>query len=172
MGKPLLELEMKTEGVYLKNPEKAIPIWEDEITTALENILAFLHGKVSAKMPKNITGYLRGSVSTDIRGKGFNLHGVVGTPAKYAMAIEKGYPAGKFPNISAIKVWARSKFGGGRGEDARAYLIARAIFRRGYKEPHRKGWKMFGDTFKENKAKVIEFLDKANKRVVKRLGGS
>ncbi|GAH61381.1 unnamed protein product, partial [marine sediment metagenome] len=121
MEKPL-ELVMETQGVYLKNPEKAIPIWEEEIRTALEKILAFLHGKILPRTPST-TGYLRGSVSTEIRGNKLDLHGVVGSPAKYAMAIEKGYPAGKFPNIDAIKMWARSKFGGGPGEEMRAYLI-------------------------------------------------
>lgn len=173
MKKPL-ELEMEVEGVYLKNPEKALPIWEEEILTALEKVLAFLHGKILPKMPESVTGYLRGSVFTEIRGKKLDLHGVIASPAKYAMAIEKGYPIGKFPNIDAIRLWARSVFGRmtEAGEGRRAYLIARAIYRKGYREPHKKGWGMFEKTFKEEKSKVIEFLDKANARVVKRLEGT
>ena len=167
MEKPL-ELTMKTEGVYLKNPEKAIPIWEEEIKTALENILAFLHGKISVKMPENVTGYLRGSVASEIRGKGLNLHGVIGTPAKYAMAIEKGYPTGKFPNIDAIRKWADSRFGASEKSEMRAFLIAKSIYKRGYRG-RRKGWGMFGQTFEKEEKGIIDFLDKANARVVKRL---
>jgi len=167
MEKPL-ELTMEVKGVYLKNPEKAIPIWEDEIMTALEKVLAFLHGKISAKMPENVTGYLRGSVASEIRGKGLNLHGVIGTPAEYAMAIEKGYPAGKFPNIDAIRKWADSRFGASEFSEQRAIKIAIVISRRGYRD-RKKGWGMFEKTFNENEAKVIKFLDEANARVVKRL---
>ena len=166
-----MEITIEYKGTLPGDSEKAIKIWEEEIRTGLERALAYLHGRISQKMPENVTGNLRGSVATEIRGTLLDLHGVIGTPAKYALTIEKGWPAGKFPNRDAIKKWARSRFGAlkERAEDSRAYLIARAMYRKGFRAPYKEGWQMFEKTFKDEESVVIKILEDANARVVSRL---
>lgn len=80
-------------------------------------------------------GNLRGSYYPQITGEPLNLTGKVISDLIYGLPVDQGRPAGKPPPpIDAIEYWVRRKLGVD-GNEARqvAYLIARAIGRRGTK---------------------------------------
>lgn len=80
-------------------------------------------------------GRLRNSITSDIRQSGRDVIGVVGSPVKYApnMELGTGTFVGKpphFPPPSALRLWAAR-------HGMNAFLVARAIFRRGGLKPRR-----------------------------------
>jgi len=160
-----IELEVRTQGVIFT--PAATAIWDREITRALEIIIMNLKNKIVLATPA-YTGTLQNSVTAEQRGTGFNRQGVVGTPSKYAWVIEKGRLPGSFPNIDAVKTWAKRKLGVPEGPalDRTAYLICRAIYQKGTK-----GVKMFEKTFESERARILKMLDEAVARVTKRLNG-
>lgn len=86
------------------------------------------------------TGLLRASINSEARMDGGDVLGVVGTNQAYAKPIEYGTgifseaPDSKksryFPPSSALEGWAKR-------HGLNAFLVARAIFRRGGTKPHR-----------------------------------
>lgn len=74
-------------------------------------------------------GALRESILFSVTDLGKKIVGTVGSNLEYAPVIEYGRSAGWFPPLEDIKVWARRKL----GDESKAYVIARAIRRRGFK---------------------------------------
>lgn len=91
------------------------------------------------------------------------IWGMVATPAKYGEALELGARP-HFPPIAPIQHWVQRVLGiTGEGESKSvAYLVARAISRRGTK-----GREMFGKTFRERRAQAIGILEKIPADIVK-----
>lgn len=80
-------------------------------------------------------GNLRGSYYTQVTGSPLMLSGKVASDLVYGQVVDQGRPAGATPPpVDAIEFWVRRKLGVS-GDEARsvAYLIARAIGRRGIK---------------------------------------
>jgi hypothetical protein len=75
-------------------------------------------------------GLLRISIAQAVRQEGQRVIGEVGSAVPYADVLEKGRNVGWFPPISELKTWARRKL----GDERLAFVIARAIKRRGFKE--------------------------------------
>jgi hypothetical protein len=72
---------------------------------------------------------LRNSIVQSVRVDGNKIVGEVGSALPYARILEFGSAGGgRFPNINTLKVWAQRKF----GVEAAAYVIGRAIQRRGF----------------------------------------
>lgn len=84
--------------------------------------------------------------------------GVVGSNLKYAMAVEKGTRP-HWPPVQVLEPWARR-------HGAVAFLVARAISRRGTKGHH-----MLENALEDNRRKVIQFFEEHNRRVVKEANG-
>lgn len=123
----------------------------------------FLTGQgrsVSQRLVGVDTGRLRSSISqTKATFAGGEVRGAWGTNVPYARHHETGRPPGKMPPIDAIQGWATR-------HGANAFLVARAIGRRGTKG------KFF---MRDAKAKIeplvrTEFA-KARDQIVKAMGG-
>lgn len=160
MAQPI-SVEVKYKGTLPRMTAKATRIYEEEITRGIETVLMWLWRKVIEKIPVH-TAALRGSVKTEIRGKGIGMRGVVGTPAKYALPVERGRKPGKFPNLDAIRLWVNQKLG--VTDEKAVYLIGRKIQQLGIPAVE-----MFERTAKEENAAVQRIMDQANVRVMNRL---
>ncbi|MCE5212992.1 MAG: hypothetical protein LLG40_15730 [Deltaproteobacteria bacterium] len=80
--------------------------------------------------------------------------GNLGTPAIYGESVEYGTQP-HFPPVAPIQHWVEKKLGiTGKEAGSVAYLIARAISRRGTK-----GQAMFGKGFAENEQAVLRILE-------------
>jgi hypothetical protein len=65
------------------------------------------------------------------------VRGVVSNPIDYALFVDQGRAPGKQPPIAPIELWVRRVLGIGADESRRvAFLVARAIGRRGTKGAH------------------------------------
>ena len=103
---------------------------------AMHKSLSALEQPIATGTPVN-TGALRGSETTEVRGRGAEIMGRIFTPLAYGAAVEHGRKPGKMPSVDAIQYWVERK-GIAGDEDPRqvAFLIARAIGRRGTKGAH------------------------------------
>ena len=103
---------------------------------AMDGTLDLLIDWTSAETPVNY-GLLRGSWTKEISGEAVNLTGEMFTPLIYGWPVEQGRRPGKMPPVDAIKIWARRKLGlSGEELDQAAFLIARAIGKRGTEGAH------------------------------------
>lgn len=92
------------------------------------------------------------------------IWGMIGTPAIYGEPVEYGTRP-HFPPVKAIQHWVERKLRiSGKEAHSVAFLIARAISRRGTK-----GAKMFGKGIQNNEANVIRILEMIPGDIVKRL---
>jgi HK97 gp10 family phage protein len=99
------------------------------------------------------TGALRNSITAKVTAHGNHITGVIGSNLKYAMAVEKGTRP-HFPPIHAVEGWARR-------HGIKAFLVARAISRRGTKGHH-----MLERALEDNRRKVIQFFEDYNRKLV------
>lgn len=74
-------------------------------------------------------GLLRVSILQAVTEEGSKLTSHVGSALTYAPVLEYGRQTGWFPPVSELKVWARRKL----GDERLAFVIGRAIKRRGFK---------------------------------------
>jgi len=154
--------EIKIEGLMLKDPDKALSIFEEELGKAFQEATSFILALVKRGTPVH-SGNLANSIDTEIRGSGLNLHGIVGTALPYSSFIETGRPP-HIPNYANLADWVRLKLGL-QGKELYAVLqvIARKISRVGV-EPH---W-MFKRAFNLSQEGVQKILDKTAERIIKR----
>ncbi len=136
-------------------------IYEEEMRKGLELVMMWLWRKVIEKTP-TFTSVLRGSIKPQLRGKGIDMRGVVGTPSKYALPVENGRKPGKFPNLDAIRLWVNQKLG--KNDEKVVYLIARKIQKVGIPPVE-----MFKRTAEEENATVNRMLNQASDRAISRL---
>jgi len=156
--------EIKLQGLFLKDPERALSIFGEEFGKALDEATSFLMRQVIRGTPVH-TGALRGSIFREIRGRGLDIRGIVATNLAYSSFIETGLPA-HTPNYDNLAGWIRLKMGlSGKDLYAMLQVIAGNIKERGIR-PHF----MFKKAFDAGKMQVQKMLDKAAKRVVERWG--
>ncbi|MHB1855391.1 MAG: HK97 gp10 family phage protein [Acidimicrobiales bacterium] len=74
-------------------------------------------------------GLLRVSIVQHVADEGSRIVGEVGSGLVYAPVIEEGRDQGWFPPPDALREWARKKL----GDERLAFMVARAISRRGFK---------------------------------------
>lgn len=168
MAQPPLTIAVDMRGVLLKNPEKADDIYTEEMSKSMREGVSKMEKDVKARTPVGAVGALRGSVFSEIRGRGLNLHGIVSSPSAYAEAVEVGQEP-HFPPPEPLEAWVKGVFGLTNKRQIRrvAYAIGRAISRFGVE-----GRFMFRNAFQANKERVIRLLEDARDRIVRRLGGS
>jgi len=100
------------------------------------------------------TGRLRASIMPEVVQREMALEGVVGSNVSYAPFQELG-TAPFWPPVAALEVWARR-------HGTSAFLVARAISRRGIKAIH-----YLQRAFDQNKAKIVELLKRGVEGIVK-----
>lgn len=116
----------------------------EELNRAMIESLDTIEQAVALETPVNL-GILRGSISHEIFGEPPDFYGEVGTPVLYGAPVEFGRRPGKMPPVRAIRAWVvRKKLVPAMDSDEdyqeavdrAAYMIARAIGRRGTKGAH------------------------------------
>lgn len=119
---------------FLDDLENAPESLGRHMDNAMSGSLDLLIEWTAAETPVNL-GLLRGSWMAEIvQGERATLSGEMFTPLVYGWPVERGRRPGKMPPVDAIKLWARRKLGlQGKELDQVAFLIARAIGRRGTK---------------------------------------
>jgi hypothetical protein len=108
--------------------------------------------------------HLRDTVFQKVQTSGESVWGMVATPAKYGEPVEMGTKP-HFPPIGPIQFWVEKKLGYD-GKEARsvAFLIARAISKRGTK-----GHKMFGNSMEKRHADVTRILEQIPDDIIRRI---
>lgn len=110
---------------------------------------------VGVKFPTVNSGQLRNSITPEVKlARGNVLQGVVGSNLKQAPFMEfgTGIPAGRpriAPPIRVLKVWVNQKNRGGK--NLNAYVVQRAIYKRGGLMPRKYLQRAFDDNQKEIK---------------------
>lgn len=165
----MYSIKTRFSGNFWKLASKAPEIYEKEMKKSLNKSVLYLQSKIVPKTPID-TSTARNSISTAVRGKGIDLHGITGTPLGYMLPLEHGRKKKVMPNIEAIQRWfTRKGLSPMEGRTIRqsVFLIARKIKESGYSKPD--GWQMFTSTFREEHNKIIDFLREGRDRIVKRL---
>ncbi len=128
------------------------------IRTFLETSAFAIEGRAKEKAPVD-TGRLRASITSIIR----PLQAVVVARVLYARFVEFGRRPGSWPPLSAMQPWARRHgFPPGR---VGAFLVARAIFRRGIKPQP-----FMGPAVRESRREIERALDQAGRDIERKFG--
>ncbi len=104
------------------------PIVQQETTKSMARAVVAIEGDAKRLVPVD-RGTLRRSLTHEVKASGRDIVGKAGTNLDYARFVEEGRSPGKQPPTSAIAGWA-ARHG---IEPGAAFLIARAIGRRGTK---------------------------------------
>lgn len=106
--------------------------------------------------------HLRDTVFHRVQTAGVSVMGLIGTPLEYGEPVEYGTRP-HFPPVEPILHWVERKLGiEGKEAKSVAFLIARAISKRGTQ-----GAEMFGKGFSENEATVIRILQEIPSDIVR-----
>lgn len=139
-------LQLKIDISALDQFADRLPQFEQAVITgqreAMTQSLAVLESAVTVETPVNF-GTLRQAWTTQQMGTPARLLGEVFNPLEYALPVETGRRPGKMPPVEAIQLWVTRKLGlQGNEAKSAAFLIARAIGRRGTQGAHmlEKGW--------------------------------
>ena len=124
--------------------------------------LDVLEDAIVQRTPVN-TGALRSATSKESLSVGNAIRGQVINPLNYALPVETGRKAGKMPPVDAIKQWViRKGIASGADADGAAFLIARAIGRRGTKGAH-----MFEEGFNASLPRITSLWNDLPGRIVR-----
>lgn len=143
--KGLKELQRKTEKMVAD-------MHGAPILNAMRDSTLLVERKAKQNSPVD-TGRLRSSILPEIRIQQETVFGVVGSNVIYAPYIELGTRP-HFPPINAVQVWAARR-------GLNAYLVARAISRRGTKPRP-----FLTNAFKDSEAAINRRFDRALKEIV------
>ena len=99
-------------------------------------------------------GMTRASITPSVESRGNEVIGIVGSNRKSALWVEKGTRP-HWPPVQALEGWARR-------HGAVAFLVARAISRRGTKAHH-----MLENALEDNRRKIIQFFEDYNRQITK-----
>ena len=153
--------------VDLKDLEKLTKEYPAESQKAragrMTEALLLLQREVKSKTPVGAGPiHLRDTIFHKVNMGGTNITGILSSPLEYGAPVEYGTKP-HFPPVGPLQHWVETKLGiSGKEAKSVAYLIARAISRRGTK-----GAEMFGKGFSENEAAVMRILEQIPADIVK-----
>ena len=108
--------------------------------------------------------HLRETIHGKVRTMGRTVVGILGTPLEHGEPVELGTKP-HFPPLGPIQFWVEKKLGYmGKEAESVAFLVARAISRRGTK-----GAQMFENAFEDNEYKVVHILNEIPEEIVRRI---
>ena len=134
-------------------------------TSKLTEAMMLLERAVKLKTPEGAGPiHLRDSIFPKVSISGKKVKGLLGTPLAHGAPVEFGTKP-HFPPTGPIQHWVEKKLGkSGAEAKSIAFLIARAISRRGTK-----GSFMFQKAFSENEASVIRILESIPAEIIERI---
>lgn len=161
----MLDINIKADISSVAELSRRFPEASREARYArLTEALLFLEGAVKKETPVGAGPiHLRDTIFHQVR-MGEPVEGLLGTPAQYGLPVELGTKP-HFPPVAPIQHWVERKLGYS-GKEARqvAFLIARAISRRGTE-----GAKMFTGTFEQNEERILSILNSIPADIVARV---
>lgn len=161
---PKIEVDLKDlEKLTKSYPEESQKARQGRMTEAL----LLLQREVKAKTPVGAGPiHLRDTIFHKLSMGGTNIIGILSSPLEYGIPVEYGTKP-HFPPAGPLQHWVETKLGiSGKEAKSVAYLIARAISRRGTK-----GAQMFGQGFSENETAVMRILEQIPADIVKGVNG-
>jgi hypothetical protein len=162
----MLELKVKFDFSAMDRLAKKFPTAvRDAQVSKITEVLMLLERAIKKETPYGAGPiHLRDTIHSKISVAGEKVVGVTGTPLQYGEPVEMGTKP-HFPPIGPIQFWVEQKLHI-EGKEARgvAFLIARAISKRGTK-PH----KMFMTGLEENEAMVIRILQEIPADIIRRI---
>ncbi|MGD0020827.1 MAG: hypothetical protein ABSC54_00845 [Smithellaceae bacterium] len=161
----MLDISVKTDIKGLQQLSKDFPEASQQARFGrITEALLFLEGAVKQATPVGAGPiHLRDTIFSKVD-NGEPVEGILGTPAVYGLPVEMGARP-HFPPVEPIQFWVEQKLGySGKEAASVAFLIARAISKRGTK-----GYGMFSKTFEQNEAKVISILNSIPADIIARI---
>lgn len=152
-----MEIDIEVKGLIetQRNLERAVAdIHGEPMLDAMRDSTLMVQRDARILAPVD-TGRLRASITPSVKSSGNNVIGVVGSNVEYAPFMELGVRA-HWPPIRALEVWSRR-------HGANAFLVARAIARRGLKAR-----RYLQRAFSRNKDRIVSRFDKAIEEIVRR----
>lgn len=148
------------EELTRKYPKISKDVRESKITEAL----MLLEAAAKKDTPYGAGPiHLRDTIHSKVSAAGAKVVGVLGTPLEHGVPVEMGTKP-HFPPVGPIQFWVEKKLGyTGKEAASVAFLIARAISRRGTK-----GAKMFETAFAENEHRLYSILGEIPAEIVRR----
>lgn len=135
---------------------------------------ALLEPAVRDRAPVGLGGQsgLKGSIAGEVKELAQRIEGIVGTPLKYAMAVEYGRSAGKtMPPVSALIPWVERflTIAPGQAAEGVAFAVARYIGQRGTRSWRQSppGERMFLRGFQAAEPRIQAVLQRAFNGAVK-----
>jgi hypothetical protein len=149
------------ERLMQKYPEAARAAKISRITESL----LLLEAEIKKETPMGAGPvHLRDTIFHQVN-TGEPVWGMVSTPAKYGEPVELGTRP-HFPPVAPIQYWVEKQLGlSGKEAKSVAFLIARAISKRGTKPR-----KMFTNTLEKKRAQVLGILGQIPADIVKAVG--
>lgn len=164
MAKFELGVELKLQGLFLTNPDKALLVFGEEFGKALDETSSLMLRKVDKYTPRGVTGNFAGSLFRERRGRGFGMQAVIGTPLQaQGQRLENGTPYD--PALPPLIEWAKTKLG---LETSHAFAVAKVIKRRISQSGMKNVAHMFQKGFAEGRPIAQMILDKAAERIKNR----
>lgn len=163
----MLEPKLKTEIKGLEELVKKYPEASRESRSAkLTEALLLLERAVKLKTPEGAGPiHLRDTFFSKVDFVGEQVKGIFGTPAIHGEPVEYGTRK-HFPPVGPIQHWVERKLGlSGSHARSVAFMIARAISRRGTKGAH-----MVEKGFDESEAAVMRILEEIPDDIARRIG--
>ena len=163
----MFEIKVQTDIKDLEKltaayPEAAMAARTAKLTEALQ----LIDRVIKLKTPVGAGPiHIRDTMFGQVTQMGESTQGIYGTPAAYGEPLECGARP-HFPPVAPIQHWVEGKLGlSGQQAKSVAFLIARAISRRGTPAAH-----MFDKGFAENEAAVMAILEQIPDDIVRRVG--
>ena len=161
----MLDLKFKIDLSELERLMRKYPqISKDVRVEKLTEAVMLLEREVKKNTPHGAGPiHLRDSIHGKVRVAGKKVIGVVGTPMEHGEPVESGTKP-HFPPTGPIQHWVERKLGiHGKEAASVAFLIARAISKRGTEGAH-----MFEDAFEDNESKLKRILGEIPGEIVRR----
>jgi len=159
MFETAIKVDLKdVEALAKKYPEESRKARQAKLTEAVN----LLEAEVKKRTPWGAGPiHLRDTIFGDVKMRGRKAVGILGTPLEHGEPVERGTKP-HFPPIGPLAFWVEKKFGY-TGKEARdtAFVIARAISRRGTK-----GAEMFGRGFSAHEHRVRGILEEIPGEIV------
>ena len=148
-------IDYKLDLAELEKLIKEYPdISRDVRVGKIQEAVLLLEREIKEKTPVGAGPiHLRDTIHQKVQVSGARVIGIVGTPLKHGVPVEMGTRP-HFPPLGPIQLWVEKKLGY-EGKEAKsvAFLIARAISKRGTK-----GREMFGSAFEDNESRLRDIL--------------
>lgn len=135
---------------------------------AMSQSVITIEGRSKVHSPVGVSGRLRNSMASEVRGTGVDITGWIGSTLKaevYPSVMEYGRAPGKMPPPEALQRWVHLRLGV-PDEMALgvAFVIARKIGQAGIKGRH-----FLRRAYEESRVKIDDFFEAALKRITEEL---